>query len=241
LNHIIERIKTKRHVLIGLTIALLVLTLPVVILVDDFVRDVILVPFAYYLWLGDIIIKALPQNCFLTPFIFLSIAIAIPSLRKGHRTIWRAKESSETVEGQVALWEKRLRLLTSGSYSDNRFAYHLGRLVVQILAYEERLTTRATINELENGAFSMPIQVRQYVLAGIGTGIAQKRRSLMQSIKLWWKKLFTPKHNMQTPKQYEDIIAVLQYIEEQLKITETQNPMRSKTPETSQTEVNYVK
>lgn len=241
MSQIIERIKAKHTVLIGLIVVFIAITVPAVLLVDDFVHDVIMVPIAYYLWLGSIIIKALPQNCFVTSLIILCLAIAIPSLRKSRHTIWSAQMPSETVDGQVALWEQRLRYLAAGSYSDNRFAYHIGHLVVQILAYEERLTTRTVISSLEAGEFNMSLDVRQYVLAGIGSGIKQEKRTLWHRVILWWQQVTKPKQSLHTLKQYKDISAVLLYIEEQLKISAIQNPVHSSAPEPSQPEVKYVK
>ena len=179
MNQLIENIKARYKVLIGLLVAFIAITIPAVLLVDNFVNDVILVPIAYYIWLANIIINALPQNCFVTVLVVVCLAIAIPSLRKRYHKKPTTESPPDISPGEVALWEQRLRYLKTGSYSGNRFAYHLGHLVIQILAYEERLTPRSVINALEAGEYDMPANVKQYILMGIGSSAAAVKHNLM--------------------------------------------------------------
>lgn len=218
MNDLIERIKARKTGLLILTSIFLVFTIVVIFLVDDFIHAVILVPIAYYIWLGKIIINALPQNCFIIALIMACISIIIPSLRRRRHRVWTAQQPVDDIKGEVSVWEERLRLLTKGNYSDNRFAYHLGHLVVQILAYEERLPIRDTINAIENGAFTtMPPEVRAYVLEGIGIGNASKQ-SFWQRIRNFWRRIFSPERNIQHTAQINVILPVLSYIEEKLSI-----------------------
>ena len=235
-----ERIKDNRKALIGLTVGFILVTLVLVVVVDDFVQNAILVPIAYYLWLGNIIVKALPESCFLWLLIILNLIIIAPSLRRGRRNIWRPKGESSTVDGEVTIWEQRLQLLVNGAYTENRFAYHLGHLVLQILAYEERLPIRAVIYNIEKGAFNMPDHVRSYVLNGIGMGKMQKGLSFIDRIKLRFRRLFQLQQKSLTLSQTEDIILTIQYVEAKLQIM---SPAPSKQPEmqeTLQAEVSHV-
>ena len=240
MTELLERIKDKRKVLIGLTIGFILVTIVLVVIVDDFVQNVILVPIAYYLWLGNIIVKALPENCFLSLLIILSLIIIAPSLRRRRRNIWRSKREAVTVDGEVTIWEQRLRLLAKGAYTENRFAYHLGHLVLQILAYEERLPIRAVIYNIEKGAFNMPDQVRSYVLNGIGMGNMQKGLSFIDRIKQRFKRLFQQKQKALTLGQTEDILPTIQYIEAKLQIMDTASNVQPEMQETLQSEVSHV-
>ena len=217
MNSLVERIKATKTTLIILISSFLVFTILVIFLVDDFVHDVILVPIAYYIWLGKIIIGALPQKCFIIALVIAGITIILPSLRRSRRRIWTARQSVENIRGQVSVWEERLRLLTKGNYSDTRFAYHLGHLVVQILAYEERLPIRDTINAIENGSFAtMPEDVRAYVLNGIGMGNVPKL-TFGQRLQLLWRRLI-PSVETQNITKNSVILSVLAYIEEKLNV-----------------------
>jgi hypothetical protein len=225
LSAIIERIKERRKALIGLTIVFLLFTIPVIILVDDFVQNVILVPIAYYIWLGNILLNALPQSYFLTFLIVISAIIAIPSLRRVRQSVWRADKSQDLVEGDVALWEERLSLLASGAYTEQRFAYHLGRMVLQLIAFEERLPIRTVIAQIEKGGFNMPDDVRHYVLTGVDMGSLSTKLPLPQRIIHWLKRINPVKQKTLTTKQYENILPTIQYIESRLKITQATGSM----------------
>jgi hypothetical protein len=224
LNELFDRIKNKKRILIGITVLFLVFTIPAVFVVDDFVQNFILIPIAYYVWLGNIIIKALPESCFLTLLIVLSLLLIVPSLRRGRRPIWRPRPAQTKVEGEVTIWEQRLQLLIKGSYTENRFAYHLGHLVLNILSYEERLPIRSVIHNLENGAFNMPNKVRNYILSGIGMGQIQRRFSLILRFQYWWKRMFHANKTALSTEQYEDMFATINYIESKLQIPDSGEP-----------------
>jgi hypothetical protein len=219
---------------------MILLTIPVVLLVDDFIHDVILVPIAYYIWLGRIIAKALPESCFLTLLIILSLVIIAPSLRRNRRSIWRPKNPPVTIQGEVAQWEQRLRLLSTGAYTEQRVAYHIGHLVLQLLAYEERLPIRAVIYNLETGTFDMPENVRLYILNGIGMGSMKKSLSVTQRIQQWLKQILPTSKNVSIVKQYEDILPTIQFIESKLQIIKAGSDVPPVVQKIQQSEVSYV-
>ncbi|MDF1515274.1 MAG: hypothetical protein P1S60_15805, partial [Anaerolineae bacterium] len=213
MTELMERFREKRYILLGMVLGLTILTLLLVLFVDDFVRDVILVPFAYYLWLGGIIINALPQSCFIPVLIAISLVIILPSLRKVRKVIWRPETRKENVPGEVSMWTHRLQLLTEGSYSQNRFAYHLGYLVVKILAYEQRLSIRETMTRLENNAFDIPDPVRQYVLTGMNNQYTYTKRPIMKKVLLWFRQIVNFNNQKKTDRMLSDMTTVIDYIE----------------------------
>ena len=144
------------------------------------------------------------------------------------------------VTREVAQWEQRLKLLTTGSYTEQRIAYHIGHLVLQLLAYEERLPIRAVIYNLETGTFDMPENVRQYILNGIGMGSMRKSLSFMQRIQKWLKQVIFPKKKVHIVSQYKDILPTIQFIENKLQIIEAGSDGPPEMQKTPLSEVSYV-
>ena len=60
----------------------LVVTAVLTILLRDVVREIIVIPMAYALWLGDIILRSLPQGLLLGLLIVLCIGIVLRSALK---------------------------------------------------------------------------------------------------------------------------------------------------------------
>ncbi len=142
---------------------LLVLALPLMFMLEDFVRDAIVIPLAYQVWFLGVILNALPQAWLLAVVIALMLYLGAKSLQRDRSTAWRRQTRRHETEGSVSEWSKRLQLVTRGAYSQQRFNHQLGQLMLRVLAHEQHLTMRETIRALEDGGLDVPPELEAYL------------------------------------------------------------------------------
>ena len=140
----------------------LLLTLLLVLALRDVVREVIVIPLLYVLWMGRLMLRSVPQVLCWSVFLIAAFFVALLSLAQweGPRRALRATTRSSS--GQVAAWAKRIRLMARGGYTGWYFGQHVEKLIVAVLAYRERLSTRETRRRIKAGDLDAPPEVRAY-------------------------------------------------------------------------------
>jgi hypothetical protein len=162
-------VRAKLRTILILVAILLALAIPLMFLLENFVRDAILLPIAYITWLLGIIVDALPQSYILAGLVALGIYIAIRSLERGRNNRTQQEYREFYVRGNLTLWADRLRLVARGSYSKQRFRYHLGRLALNVLAHEYRISSSELANRIREGSFEVPDELQLYVESAVNS------------------------------------------------------------------------
>ena len=168
-------VRAKLRTILILVAILLALAIPLMFLLENFVRDAILLPIAYITWLLGIIVDALPQSYILAGIVALGIYIAIRSLGRGQNNRKQQEYQEFYVRGNLTLWADRLRLVARGSYSKQRFRYHLGRLALNILAHEYRISSSELANRIREGSFEVPDELQPYVESAVNSRYMMRR------------------------------------------------------------------
>lgn len=173
-----SRVRSKLKTILIFAAVLLTLAIPLMFLLEDFVRDAILVPIAYISWLLGIIIGALPQRYFLAGIVAIGVYIAIRSLRRNRKDSSPRGSHTFYARGNLTLWADRLRLMARGAYSKQRFRYHLGRLALNVLAHEYRISSIEMAKRIRNGEFQVPDDIEPYVQSAVNSRYTIRRFSL---------------------------------------------------------------
>lgn len=195
---------------------LLALAIPLMFLMEDFVRDVIVQPMAYQLWLFGVIIDALPQAVILIAFLPILIYLAVRSLKGSKAKIRQAEQVELASQGNLQTWLRRMRLVMQGSYSKERFDHQLGQLLLQLIAHQQRLPMRETIHQFKTGDIEIPSEIEPYIQAAMRSRFSGKRSPFQ-----WLRDLFQKRQRtgFTTHDELEDHIApALNYIEGHLRI-----------------------
>jgi hypothetical protein len=169
------RTRSKLKTILIFAAVLLMLAIPLMFLLEDFVRDAILVPLAYIAWLLGIIVGALPQRYSLAAIVALGVYIAIRSLRRNRRDQTTTSTQAFYARGNLTLWADRLRLVARGAYSQQRFRYHLGRLALNVLAHEYRITPIELANRIREGEIEIPADIQPYIQSAVNARYLTRR------------------------------------------------------------------
>lgn len=145
----------------------LFLVMLVMIVLNRYVGEAILITQLYFLWIAKLIIYSIPR---LIPwFLFLVIAffMAVHYIErlKTEGKAHRSKLIDNT--GQVSFWANRFHKTAPGGYYQRDTARLLGRLTIGILNLQGRKNLKKPAAQLVAEASDIPDDIKAYFLSGL--------------------------------------------------------------------------
>jgi len=133
----------------------------------DFVRDVIVVPIYYLIWLVGLILKSIPQELFLILLVFTCFIIAFNTLLKiqSRQYSQGASRYGSTGGGRYQFWNRLFTNLRSSPFSRDDFVFKARKLILSILSYQEGVDIPGIEQMVADHKISVPVSVMQLVLS----------------------------------------------------------------------------
>jgi hypothetical protein len=208
-----QQTKLKRILMLGAVI--LALALPLMFLLEDFVRDAIVAPTAYLVWLTSVLIDALPESYLLGFATAIVVYVAIRSLSREDERLPQRKVISVPSQGAIAAWCHMLQLVAKGSYSEQRLDHHIGQLMLKVIAYENRCSLREAGQLIENDQVNLPPDLASYLQAALSRRLPRSP-NLLERLKMI---IIGPRRARITDDDLAHKLApTLNYLENELKI-----------------------
>jgi len=195
------------------------LGLPLMFLMENFIRDAVVTPVAYMAWVFGVVLDALPQSYLLAVIIAVAIYAAARSLSREPPPLKKQRLTSAPPEGTAAAWYRKLELTTKGAYSQQRIRQHIGQLILQVIAHEQRLRIREVAHRIETGEIEIPADLNVYIEAATQRGLP-RARSLLSRLKSFITGTSSPKIAGRTVAR--DLDPALRYVEAQLRMKQTE-------------------
>jgi hypothetical protein len=198
----------RRLLILGL---ILLMAAPLVLVLRNFAREAIVVPFLYVLWLGRLLFRSIPQPLLWSLFLALALSVAARSLGGRERPARGMREVQAESPGRVRVWARRIQLAARGDYSRWRLAHDLRKLTLDVLAHRERLTPEQFKRRLGTGEVHAPPAVQAYLRAGLmpmpsgPIGLFSRLRQQLRS-------------RAQTSPLDPDLESAVQFLESQLEV-----------------------
>jgi hypothetical protein len=152
--------------LILLPMVFLVATLTLVL--RDWVRDAIVTPILFILWLGGLLIKSTPQWVFWGVFLVMALLILANSFGAGKRSdqnVGKA-EPGRPRRARVSFWAIQVHRQARGFSPPTSSAEPLRRLVLEVVAFQERLSLKEVEQRLESEELDVPPAILAYLQHG---------------------------------------------------------------------------
>jgi hypothetical protein len=194
---------------LALIAATLLLTAILALALPDLTQEAIAVPIWYVIWVGQLLFRAIPQPLLWALFLAIALVVAVRSLLK--RPPFKGESKVEPFHtGQVQVLLRWIQYQEKADYFKRRLAQHLGKLTLETLAHQRRLTLREIRQHL--GGLDAPPEVRAYLQAGL-TPTPSRPISLFSRLLyiLRWRRAASPLDL--------DSEIVVQFVERQLGIT----------------------
>ncbi|MBN1873410.1 MAG: hypothetical protein JXA33_04200 [Anaerolineae bacterium] len=184
---------------------------------QDFVREVVVVPVLYFMWMIDIILDMVPQTLIWALMLGIAFFMILKSFDKYTLSSHHTSEPASSIRGKVEVWAQRIYLRNRGAYSKERFAYYLGKLIQDVLVYEAHYTPKEIIQRIETGELVLPPEVESYLLFRLRPAVSPTRnwlQRLKDTLMRWIRRepSFAELSN-------DELVSVLEFLEKQLEIS----------------------
>jgi hypothetical protein len=154
------------RVRIALAFVVVALVLGVLTLIFwNFVRDAIVTPIYYSLWIGGLFINSIPQAVFLVLLLLLCGGIALNALANsmGGRARTPQQGTPAALETRYHHWERLCANLYLGRFSRHLFVSESRRLILSVLSAEYRLEPRQIEALIRERQIDVPESIRKLV------------------------------------------------------------------------------
>jgi hypothetical protein len=137
----------------------------VTLLYWEFVRDTILVPIYYFLWVGGLMLNSVPQGVYLALLIILNLVIGVRTvgdLRAGQR-VRRVIRNQPPPGTRYLHWRSLCDRAYVNPFSKSWLAIEARKLVLSILAYEQGVDLAEAEALVRNGVLDVPDTLRDAI------------------------------------------------------------------------------
>jgi hypothetical protein len=149
---------------LALIAATLLLTVTLALALPDLTQEAVVVPIWYVIWIGQLLFHAIPQSLLWALLFAIALVVAVRSLLK-HPQFEEKPEIEPIYTGQVRVLLRWIQHHEERDYFKQRLAQHLGRLTLETLAHQRRLTLGEIRWHL--GSLDAPPEIQAYLEAGL--------------------------------------------------------------------------
>ncbi|MCL5996640.1 MAG: hypothetical protein M1546_11390 [Chloroflexi bacterium] len=147
-----------------------IVTLLIALTVQGVVRQVIIPPLSYALWLADLVIRSVAQSTFWTILVAVGFLVAVRSLfggwRKGvlmRHVVPAVGDRPEPSRLQQRLHD--LQQLNESTFAREKVSFELRRITLDLLAYQEHQDPAEIERRVRSGALTIPSEIRALLLS----------------------------------------------------------------------------
>ncbi|MCS7056401.1 MAG: hypothetical protein NZM18_09570 [Thermoflexales bacterium] len=127
----------------------------------DVVREAVVIPLAYAVWLTDVLLRSLPQSLFLAILLMISAVIVLRRLLQANAQPDELP-SRPTVSGtrsRLGFWMRQLNNLDRSRFAREQVAQEMRNLILRTLAQTRQLEPGEVMAGIRSGAIGVPPEV----------------------------------------------------------------------------------
>jgi hypothetical protein len=197
-----------RLLLVGLV---MLLAAPLVLILRDVARDVVVVPLLRILWVGRILYDSIPQLPLWALFLVMAVLIALRSLIKSKEPRQQVMKVQADHPGQIRVLTRWIQRAAEGEYFRWGLTRHLEGLILEVLAHRERVTPEQVRQHLRTGRLEVPPEIGAFLQ--VRTTLTFSRPTSLLSWLRHRLRLSTG-HSSFDP----DLERIVQFLEDQLEV-----------------------
>jgi hypothetical protein len=153
---------SRRQMLLILSVILLI-TVPLAIGMQNFIRESIVIPISYIVWIGNFVIKSIPQEVFIGILVCIGVYTGLKSLfsvKKVEEDVKLPDEWGASSRARVNFWDLQIRLTYGSRYARSRVSQHTAKLVLDVLAHQQQINPRQVEQILIKGDIDVPPEIK---------------------------------------------------------------------------------
>lgn len=185
---------------------------------EGYVRENILKPLSYGLWIASLMIRGTPQVLFWSLVLLVAFVLAVRSLSrpKPVQSETRYLEQRYSRRARLRFWVRQI-MLSRDHPRASQLSESLARLAVEVLAHEQNIPAGQMITQIEKGEIDSAELIQPFMLRNIRSSLVLQR-SVGEQIRIWFEDLLmrTPWRIQRTNPDEPRLEKLVEYLEEQL-------------------------
>lgn len=208
----------KRRVALVFVLVTLIFSI-LTLLYWDFIRDTVIVPVYYLIWVSSLILKSIPQVGYLALIILISIMIAWNTLAhvKVRQLTRKVDGNHPQATTRYLNWRTLCANMYSSAFSRNQFAREARKLILSILAYQEGIDISEAEVLVRIGTLSVPDSIRNLIQQkDIQTSTLAPHGT--KNVILRLRRFFLKVESQKDPQIDSQVAEIIDFIEHRLEI-----------------------
>lgn len=195
------------------TLVVLGITSTLVLIFRETVRQLVVMPMLYFLWLGSLIIRTIPDVVWWSLGLLIGAIIALQALFGKERAAPEPSYPPRVQErySRLHYWLSMVRLMDASDFSRENFIFELRRLLLSILAYQESSDPAVVAKQVEAGEIVLPEEIRAFVLT-------RQMGALVQPPTFWERLGLSRKKHPVPTESDADLERIVKFMEERLEM-----------------------
>jgi hypothetical protein len=144
----------------------LILTIPLALLLRDFVRDVFLVELGRVIWAARLIFESLPQVFVWAVLVVILLVLAVRTLRSRIRPLPDGAHGPTDPQGRVQALSRWIERSAQSEYFKQSLAHHLTGLAWEVMAHREHTSPDRLKQRQRAGGLDLPPVVGETLRTG---------------------------------------------------------------------------
>jgi hypothetical protein len=137
------------------------------LLVRGAMRENIVAPMLYLVWIGQLIFESIPQMAIWVVFLIVALVMAIRSLFVKKPSASEVDYAPKDRATRIGDWANLLQRTSKDVYYRWQLAHSLQRLTLETLAHNERTTIKEMRQRVTDGEMDIPPEIQAYLQAGM--------------------------------------------------------------------------
>jgi hypothetical protein len=160
----LARIQPRQWLLIALV---LIATGVLTFALRDAVRESVVIPLTFAAWMGDIMLRSVPQALLLGVLVMLCLFIVLRgATRNAGATSAPLRPATVTAAhaSRLLFWARQLTRMEDSQFAVEKLALELKKLIVNILSVQENMPEDDVVDAVQRGDLRVPDDVRRLII-----------------------------------------------------------------------------
>jgi hypothetical protein len=202
---------------LGVAIGVFALALVAALFFQDTVREVVVLPILYLIWLGGLLLRSFDQGCLWSAGLLVALVLALNAARKPStfRDVPPQTQSRSTPVGRIHQWRNQVSAGRASDVAHDSFRTDLRRLLADVWAHQYHQPLDDVRRQLRLDQLPLPDVVRS--MLGLTASTAYRRQP-------WWKRIgqwFNSKASgVRAASSSPELDGTLDYLEELMEVVD---------------------
>lgn len=175
----------KERIPLILTLVVFLAALVLAVIFRSKLQETVLIPILYLVWIGNLAIRSLDQNCIWVAALLLAIAIGLSSTRRAKKPVEALPAAARRTlaTGRIHFWRNQIGARRGVTAPQRLRSWEARRLFYQLMAYREHTSVEEIKKRFNQPDSTLPDEIRLLLVSENGEVEPTQALSLFDQIR----------------------------------------------------------